>query len=282
MRFDALGFSVLAILVVSLVPALLFILFFSNRLHESPDGKVNLVATAIGALLGNVVFHLLPEALGIPEEKYPTGTLVMLLAGILTFLFGEQLLQQYHYGHGHTHFEAIDDVEGHQRETQHHQHHLPEHFGMLLVSSDLLHSFIDGVAIGTAFLSSKVMGLSTALAVLIHEVPHLIGDYAVLLSTGFSKLQLVYYSLSVVSSSVFGSVLVNIMNSAFQGETWEQIERGLLAFASGNFLYISLADLIPEVLTRRSDNGGPKSRLYFVFVLLGALSMLLLRIFVSE
>lgn len=275
MQFRALGYSVLAILVVSLIPALLFLAFFNSQNQESLDGKVNMVAAAIGALLGNVIFHLLPEALGIPEESYPTGTLCMLLTGILTFLFGEQLLQQYHHGHGHTHFDAVDDSE---IANEPHHHHLPEHFGALLVSSDLLHSFVDGVAIGTAFLSSNVMGLSTALAVLIHEVPHLIGDYAVLLSTGFTKYQLLLYAASVVISSIVGSLMVNILNSAFQSQTWSVIERGLLAFAAGNFLYISLADLIPEVLTRKPIGGNPKNRIYMVFVVLGAFSMLLIRV----
>lgn len=281
MQFQALGFSILAILVVSLIPALLFLAFFSSQQQESLDGKVNLVAAAIGALLGNVIFHLLPEALGIPGENYPTGTLCMLLTGILTFLFGEQLLQQYHHGHGHTHFESIDDDDL-PSQPHHHHHHLPVHFGALLVSSDLLHSFVDGIAIGAAFLSSKVMGLSTALAVLIHEVPHLIGDYAVLLSTGFTKYQLLLYASSVVASSIVGSLMVNILNSAFESQTWGIIERGLLAFAAGNFLYISLADLIPEVLIRKPNGGNPKNRLYIVFVVLGALSMLLLRVAHSE
>jgi len=275
-----------AISVVTIIPAVIFITCLYNTNYASRH-QLKLVSMAIGALLGNVIYHLLPEALGLQDEKYPALTLTLLLSGLLTFLFGEQMLQQYHHGHGHTHYESAADVRAaspeHLELPQHNEHHqLPSHFGWLLISSDLLHSFIDGIAIGTSFMSSPLTGVSTSLAVFFHEVPHLLGDYSVLVSTGFSRIQLIYYSISVAGSSLLGAILATLLRSLVQTGLQDQVEKGLLAFAAGNFLYISLADLIPEVLIKQSRPAGTVFKAHYLFIIAGALIMLLLRLFIHE
>lgn len=281
MQFSSFGYAVLSIILVTLIPAATFILWIYDRSHMRNHSWI--VFLAIGALLGNAIFHLIPEALGIDESELPVGVLLCLFAGIVTFLFGEQLLQQYHHGHGHNHFSQTDFDQAVEEglEPEHQHEHITGHFGPLLAASDILHSFVDGIAIGTSFLSSTATGIATSFAVFLHEVPHLLGDYAVLASSGFTKLQLVYYSGLVVLSSITGAGLVNILTSVIPESMKMSIERGLLAFAAGNFLYISLADLIPEVLVKRSSSN--KARLIgYCCILVGATAILMLRYFIKS
>lgn len=279
MQFTSFIYAVLSIILVTLIPAAVFIFWIYD---QSRTRNLNwMISLAIGALLGNTIFHLIPESLGINESELPVGTLLCMFAGILTFLFGEQLLQQYHHGHGHNHFSSteFDQAIEEQPEPEHHEH-LPGHFGPLLAASDILHSFVDGAAIGTSYLVSNVTGISTTFAVFLHEVPHLLGDYAVLASSGFTKIKLIYYSGAIILSSITGAALVNILTTMIPESMKVSIERGFLAFAAGNFLYISLADLIPEVLVKRSSSNKARINGY-VCILSGALVILLLRFIIN-
>ncbi len=270
------GYAIIAIALITLFPAMFFVIYLRNTV--SCDSRLLFVSTAIGALLGNAVYHLIPEALNMEESN--VGVLTMLLAGMLLFLFGEQILQQYHSGHGHSHFETtnVEQVELFDDDHQH-NHELPHHFGPLLVSSDLLHSFVDGIAIGTSFKNSPLTGISTAIAVFFHEVPHILGDYAVLTSTGFTRLQLCYYSGAIILSSVCGAAIVNVLESLISSDSNKTIQQALLAFASGNFLYIALADLIPEVLVKRLPSSS-QGYLHYLCLLAGVAAMLVLKIFI--
>jgi zinc and cadmium transporter len=151
-----------------------------------------LVALSTGALLGGAFLHLLPEAL--VEKGVHLEIFLYLLLGFSIFFVLEQFLQ---WRHQHT---AAPQVKP---------------FSYLILVSDAVHNFIDGLIIAASFVTSFSLGVATTLAVALHEIPQELGDFAVLVYGGFGKKQ---------TSVIY-----------------------LLPFAAGNFIYIAAADLIPEI-----------------------------------
>ncbi|PNF31147.1 Zinc transporter foi [Cryptotermes secundus] len=143
-----------------------------------------------------------------------------------------------HHGHSHTHG---------------HVHSPPDTLSSvawMVVMGDGLHNFTDGMAIGAAFAANIAGGFSTAVAVFCHELPHELGDFAVLLKAGMSAKQAVFYNLLSSVLSLLGMVL-----GVFLGES-ETATASVFAAAAGMFLYIALVDMIPELTTSHSKEGG--------------------------
>ncbi len=191
-----------------------------------------IVAVAGGALLGNAFLHLIPEAFH-AENEY-VGIVVLL--GILTFFLLEKALR---FHHCHTQ---------HGKETAH-----IHPVGPLVLISDGLHNLIDGIAIGIAFSVSLELGIATTLAIALHELPQEIGDFALLVHAGFSRLRALFLNFCSALFAVIGFLL-----SFWIGETHEFLVPFLLAFAAGNFIYIALADIVPEI----TKENGTKSALF--------------------
>jgi zinc and cadmium transporter len=184
-----------------------------------------LVSYAVGTLLGVALLVLLPEAL----SKLPARTVLgALLAGIMLFFLLEKLVL---WRHCHTH-----DCEAH---------------GMaapMVLFGDAFHNFLDGVVIGTAVQTSVPLGVSTALAVATHEIPQELGDFAILLNAGFSKRKALVLNLVSGSSAILGAVL------AVLALDWmPQINTYILSVAAASFLYVAMADLIPDLHRGRID-----------------------------
>ncbi|UWG46826.1 putative divalent heavy-metal cations transporter [Halanaeroarchaeum sp. HSR-CO] len=205
-----------------------------------------LVALAAGSLIGGAFLHLLPRAI---EEVGPEASLLPLflwvIGGFCLFYVLEQFIHWHHH-HGTTH------------------DHEP--FSYLVLVSDTLHNFIDGLVIAGAFLVDVPLGLVTTAAIALHEIPQEIGDFGVLVYGGFGRVRalvLNYLSqVSVVVGGVVGFVLGGIVTD---------VAPILLAFASGNFIYIASSDLIPEI-KHEEDTG--KAALYFAVFVLGIALML--------
>jgi zinc and cadmium transporter len=177
-----------------------------------------LTSFAAGVLMTIAVLDLLPEALGLGE----TREVVWALFGGILFLFLMEKTSLWFHHHHEPHGKA------------------PSIVGVWL--SDTIHNFIDGLAIGGAFVIGTPMGIATAVAVGLHELPTEMADFSLYLKAGKStKTTLV---MNFVSSlvTVIGAVLIFILGSSFSG--WEG---PLLAFTAGMFLYIALADLIPDL-----------------------------------
>jgi zinc and cadmium transporter len=184
-----------------------------------------LVSYAVGTLLGVALLVLLPEAL----SQLPARTvLTALLAGIMLFFLLEKLVL---WRHCHTH-----DCEAH---------------GMaapMVLFGDAFHNFLDGVVIGTAVQTSVPLGVSTALAVATHEIPQELGDFAILLSAGYSKRRALVLNVVSGSSAILGAVL------AVVALDWvPQINQYILSVAAASFLYVAMADLIPDLHRGRID-----------------------------
>ncbi len=188
------------------------------------------VSFAAGALLGDVFFHILPEIVEEVGFNYQVSSFI--LGGILLFFILEKVI---HWRHCH------------EPTSESHPHHL----ATLNLIGDGLHNFFDGLIIGGSYLVSLPLGIATTLAVIFHEIPQEIGDFSVLLYAGIRPKRALFYNFLSGLLALVGALLILIFNQQFsQPEIW------LLPITGGGFLYIAVADLIPElhreVLPRRS------------------------------
>lgn len=222
-----------------------FIGVFSLIIKENLFQKalMVLVSFSAGALMGGAFLHLLPEAAH--ELKDKEGgiilTLFLLLFGFCIFFALEQF------------------INWHKHDTKGHREVKP--FSYLILVSDALHNFIDGLVIAAAFIISAPLGIATSIAVLAHEIPQEVGDFAILIYGGFKKGKALLLNFFSALSAVLGGVLGFLLSGAFQ----EYIIY-FLPFAAGNFLYIAASDLIPEI-KHKTDNKS--SIIHFLVFLLG-------------
>jgi zinc and cadmium transporter len=188
-----------------------------------------LVSFAIGTLLGAAFLDVLPHAFEQGEAQHVAAAI---LGGILGFFLLEKLLL---WRHSHEHGEGDEP-------THHHEH---ARAGTLILIGDTVHNFIDGVLIAAAFLQSPELGLVTAIAIVAHEIPQEVGDFLVLLHSGYSRARAI--ALNVVSSlgSVAGGVL-----GYFALQRFEDWEPTLLGIVAASMIYVAVADLIPGLHKR--------------------------------
>ena len=218
--------SVLAVSAVSLVGV------FTLSLRENWLRRYLylLVSLAVGALLGDALIHLIPEA----AETFTDGTTLSLLviAGILIFFALEKVL---HWHHQHSSTGELCSCETGIGDTI-------RPTGRLILASDGLHNFLDGLILGAGYLVSVEVGLATTLAIILHEIPQEIGDFAVLLHAGYSKTRALWLNFLSALVAVIGTAAALALGAAAESLTvW------LLPFAAGGFIYIALSDLVPEL-----------------------------------
>jgi zinc and cadmium transporter len=178
-----------------------------------------LVALSSGALLGGAFLHLIPDT--IAEVGAGLDVFLYLLLGFCLFFVLEQFLYWRHQ-HGTTHG--------------------VKPFSYLILVSDGVHNFIDGVVIAASFVVSYPVGIATTLAVALHEIPQELGDFGVLVYGGFGKFRALTFNYISAITAIIGGVAGYFASSLMQTSTIY-----LLPFAAGNFIYIAAADLIPEI-----------------------------------
>ena len=197
-----------------------------------------LISYAVGTLVGVALVALVPEALG---ELPARPAMLTMAAGILTFFVLEKAVIWRH---------CHDDETCHVHNTA----------ASLVIVGDAFHTFVDGVVIAAAVVTSIPLGLTTALAVAAHEIPQEVGDVAILLRAGYSRLRAFTLNLLSGIGGILGAVgMLTASKSIPEALPY------VLAFAAGNFLYIAMSDLIPD-LHRGSLTGNPFRQL----VLIGA------------
>lgn len=219
--FIALGLSLLGGLGGLLVASAILLVRNSTRSALVPW----LVSYAVGALLGSSMLAILPQAF---EQLPPTHVLVTLLAGILLFFVLEKLVL---WRHCHTH-----DCEVHDGSV------------VPVLVGDAFHNFVDGAVIAAAVMTSIPLGISTAVAVAAHEIPQELGDFAILLHSGYSRGQAMLLNVMSAGASAVGAV------AAFAA--FDYVPRLLpyfLSLAAASFLYVAMADLIPGLHRGRTD-----------------------------
>lgn len=186
-----------------------------------------LISFAIGALLGAVFLDILPEAMETGKGATVSGTI---LAGILLFFTLEKLLLWRHCHHDHC---EVHDSHSHGRS------------GTMIMVGDTFHNFVDGVIIAAAFLTDTHLGIVTALAIIAHEIPQEVGDFLILLHSGYSKAQALRVNLLSSLAMLAGGVL-----AYFALQSAQNIVPSLLALSAASMIYVAVADLIPGLHKR--------------------------------
>ncbi len=208
----------------------------------------HMLSLAAGALLATAFMHLLPEAF---ESQAGAHELFALLLGGLVFFFLLDKAELWHHGHehhhGHDHGHGHDHAHAHGHGHDHAHDHGPgaRSGGWAVLAGDSVHAFGDGILIASAFVADLRLGMVTALAVLAHEVPHHMGDLVVLQQTsGTRRAALVKVSLAGTVTAFGGLVGYLLLG---QLEDWLPY---FLVAASSSFVYVALADLIPQLQKR--------------------------------
>ena len=191
-----------------------------------------LVSYAIGALLGAAFLELLPHAFEVGDSIH--GVAATILAGIFGFFVLEKLVL---WRHCH-----IEDCEVHDQHADAHDH---GRSGMLILIGDSFHNFVDGMLIAAAFMENTQLGVVTALAVIAHEIPQEVGDFLILLHSGYSRVQAFMLNLLSSVAMFAGALLAYFTLQALQH--WVQT---LLALAASSMIYVAVADLIPGLHKR--------------------------------
>ncbi|XP_046961127.1 zinc transporter ZIP10 [Vanessa cardui] len=270
--------SATGLLGVAIVPMLKSVIF-SHVIHF-------LVAVAVGTLCGDALLHLMPHALkshGSPNEPQEETDVILKCSvtflTILIFYSVEAIMQLLNGGHSHSHDASNKSVEELKVESA--KQIEPIELGammpgsppppverpmtstaLMVIVGDGLHNLTDGLAIGAAFSGDPVTGFATALAVFCHELPHELGDFAVLLRSGMSIKRALYYNLLSSALSFMG-----MGGGIWLAEDHESASQWIYAATAGTFFYIALADLIPEI----NENNKGKS-VHLVLAVLGFLT----------
>jgi zinc and cadmium transporter len=212
-----------------LVAASLTVTVLSRVVHH-------LVSLSAGVLLGTALLDILPEAF---ESRVPPQSLFLTLLVGLLFFFLLEKAELYRHSHHH---------EGDEHHHQHgFDHQQAGRGGWSVILGDSIHNFCDGIIIAAAFLADTRLGLVTSLAIVAHEIPQEVGDYIVLLNAGFSRARALFFNAVSGLASVLGGLI-----GYFVVGPWESLFPYLLVVASSSFIYVAVADLIPQLQHRLS------------------------------
>jgi len=199
---------------------------FSARASWVP----RLVSYAIGALLGAVFLEILPHAFEEAADVHAlTGTILL---GILVFFILEKLVL---WRHCHTEICEVHGAEPHDHGRS----------GLMIIIGDTFHNFVDGIIIAGAFLVDVQLGMVTAVAIIAHEIPQEVGDFLILLHSGYSRKKAFLFNLGSSLATVAGGLLAYFTLQAIHG--WIAY---LLGIAAASMIYVAVADLIPGLHRR--------------------------------
>ena len=211
-----------------------------------------LVSFAIGALLGASFLEVIPNAF---ENGEPHAVAGSILGGILVFFLLEKLLL---WRHSH------DEHEVAQGSAHDHDH---GRSGALIVVGDTIHNFLDGILIAAAFLQNTQLGIITALAIVAHEIPQEVGDFVILLNSGYSKAKAFVMNMLSSCTTLVGGVLGYYALQVIEG--WTPV---LLGIVAASMIYVAVADLIPG-LHRRPELRATVSQTVLIALGIGSIAL---------
>jgi len=238
-----LGYIIIASFLLSFF-ALLGVFSFAWRKKSGGQILLFFVSLSAGTLMGGAFLHLMPEGI---EKLPPERFFVIVLASFILFYFIEKIL---HWRHCHEEGECA-----------------VHSFGYMSLIGDSIHNFIDGLIISTTFVVDVRLGITTAIAIGLHEIPQEIGDFAVLLYAGIKKSRALFLNFMVALTIVIGGIAGYFLTLRV-----ENIIAYFLPLAAGGFLYVSTSDLIPEI---RKEKDIKKSFMSFGVFLIGLAIMYL-------
>ena len=207
-----------------------------------------LVSFAIGALLGAAFLEIIPAAFAKGETHQAASAI---LGGIFAFFVLEKLLI---WRHCHTEDCEVHDAHDHGRS------------GLLIVVGDTVHNFLDGVLIAAAFLQSTELGIVAAIAIIAHEIPQEVGDFLILLHSGYTRARALAMNVMSSTATVVGGVLGYFGLQFFAG-----LEPTLLGVVAASMIYVAVADLIPG-LHRRPELRDTASQALLIALGIGTIA----------
>lgn len=243
---------------VGIVSLISFVGLVALALREAALKRIIfvLVGLAVGALFGDALIHLIPEALESGIGKVAVG--IAVITGILLFFALEKFLYWHHCHGAHEESEETLAVHDHQLKP----------IGALVLSADFIHNAVDGIIIGASFLVSAEVGIATTLAVILHEIPQEIADFGLLIHAGWSRGKALFWNFFSALSAFLGVGIVLLI-----GERIENLVPLAAAFTAGAFIYIAGSDLVPEL---HKTTGLGRTVAQIIAVVLGFGLMLLL------
>lgn len=213
-----------------------------------------LIGFSAGVLLGVTFIDLLPEALSGFDDARTAFTYVLI--GVLVFFMIERIIASLHT---HEHVAEVDESDV---DAVALRRSVP-----LVMFGDAVHNFIDGVTVAAAFVVSVPLGIATAASVLLHELPHEIADFTILLRSGMARRSVFLFNLYSALVAPIGTVIAYYFASGI-----ESFRAPLVAIAAGNLLYISMSDLLPHL---HHEKNRSRAFLQVAMLIVGALLMLL-------
>jgi len=235
-------YSLISVIIVSLI-SLLGFLFFKFKTKTLSKITHFLISFAVGSLFGDAFIHLIPESYEFFGDSIINP--LMVIVGILLFFILEKFLRWHH----------CHDIDC--------SHHHPVVVTSLV--GDAIHNFIDGLLIGATYLVSIPLGITTTIAIIVHEIPHEIADLGIYLHKGVSRVKALKLNFISASTAILGTIIALIL-----GQQVESFSNYLIPLTAGSFLYIALSDLIPEL---HQDTSPKSSFIQFIAISLGIVLM---------
>lgn len=239
---NLISFYVFASVVIVSLISLVGVLAIAVNREKLKKVLLYLVSFSAGALLGDVFMHILPE---MAETGFGVQSGIYVLVGIVLFF----VLEQFVWWH-HSHSEHKEEIHSMVYLTQ---------------AGDTLHNFIDGMIIATAYFVSIPVGIATTIAVILHEIPQEIGNFAVLVHGGWHIRKALLMNFLSALASIFGALLVVVFL-----RNMESVPMWLMGLAASSFIYIAMSDILPELQKKQGDR---KSVLVVLFFILGIIVM---------
>jgi len=210
---------ILSVIIVSLI-SLIGIFFLAFKTKALQKTLIILVGFSVGALLGNVFLHLLPELA--EDVGFTLATSLSILSGIVVFFILEKFVQWRHCHEPNK------------------KHLCTKEFATINLVGDAFHNLIDGMIIAGSYVVDFRLGIVTTLAVLLHEIPQEIGDFAILLHAGMTKTKALTYNFISALFALVGAIVVLALNGGISLNF-------IVPFTAGGFIYLAGADLLPEL-----------------------------------
>lgn len=242
------GYALISVIAISLI-SLIGIFFIALKQERLKRILLFLVSFAVGSLFAGAFLHLIPKSFEHFGFNYKAPALVLI--GIIIFFALEKFLRW-----RHCHMITSDEH--------------PHPVVTMNLIGDAVHNFIDGLVIGASYLVSIPLGLTTTVAVILHEIPQEIGDFGILVYGKLSVKKALTYNFLSALTAIIGAVV-----SIFIGSQTVNYSFYILPITAGGFIYIAGSDLIPEL---QHETTPAKSILQFISILMGFGLMLVLRI----
>ncbi len=214
-------YALLSVAIVSALPLLAGLILLSKKTGDSLIFV--LVSLSVGALFGDAFLHLIPDAFasGIRQPA------IYILLGIASLFVLEKF---FHWRHEHVHEHDVVCA------------HAPLPVGALSLVASGMHNFLDGAIIAASWLVSMPAGIATTIAVILHEIPHEMGDLGILLHAGYGRRKAFFYNFYSGLIAILGAATALTLGMAVQNAALY-----IIPFAAGNFIYIAGSDLVPEL-----------------------------------